>query len=131
MISQLASTLEGENMGGNLVSLSFSVSVSFLFSFKDYLKMCRESLGRNINLSTTQEVYLTEMIETAVAKWGSSGSSSGFASCCFQAAKEGRQSGAGNGEPCSGLPQWRVALNRVRKPAWKRAQVLVNLLGKA
>lgn len=68
-----------------------------------------------MNLGTTQEVYLTEIVETAVTKWGSSGSSSGCASRCFQAAKEGRQSRAGNGEPCSGLPQQRVALNRVRK----------------
>lgn len=77
--------------------------------------MCWESLGRNINLGTLQEVYLLEIVETTVAKWGSSGSSSGCTSCCFQAAKEGRQSGAANGEPCSGLPQQRVALSRVGK----------------
>lgn len=68
-----------------------------------------------MNLGTIQEVYLIEIVETTVAKWGSSGSSSGCTSCCFQAAKEGRQSGAANGEPCSGFPQQRVALSRVGK----------------
>jgi len=77
--------------------------------------MRRESLGRNMNLGIAQEGFLTEIVEKAVAKWGSSGSSSGCASRCSQAAEERRQSGAADGEPCSGLPQKGVALSRVGK----------------
>lgn len=68
-----------------------------------------------MNLGTTQEVYLTEIVKMTVGKWGSSRSSSGCASCCFQAAKEHKQSGAADGEPCSGLPQQGVTLSRVEK----------------
>lgn len=68
-----------------------------------------------MNLDTTHEAYLTEIVTTTVAKWGSTGSSSACASCYFQAAKEFRQSRAANGEPCLGLSQHGVALSRVGK----------------
>lgn len=60
-------------------------------------------------------IFLTEIVTTTVAKWDSTGSSSGCASCFFQAAKESRQSRAANGEPCLGLSQDGVALSWVGK----------------
>lgn len=68
-----------------------------------------------MNLDTTHEAFLTEIVTTTVAKWDSAGSSSGCASSCFQAAKEFRQSRTANGEPCLGLSQHGVALSWVGK----------------
>lgn len=68
-----------------------------------------------MNLDTTHEAFLTEIVTTTVVKWVSTGSSSGCASCCFQAAKELRQSRAANREPCLGLSQHGVTLSRVGK----------------